>query len=577
MTTTLVLRDLFSFSLQLAAIIGAGAAICRLLRVRESAITLACWRILLLACLLLPLCQPWHVSMPAGLDVSPPPIVGQPTPIAVENAAATTMFARAPLLTSEAVLLFLGAGVVVRTLWLILGACSLQRLRRTAARLDPVPLIVREAEARIGVRADFYTSDRITGPITFGFRRPVVMLPPGVLSMESELQEAIACHELVHVRRNDWLHVVGEEVIRTVFWFHPAIWWLTGRIQLSREHVVDEAVIRLTQSRDRYVEALLAVALTGSRDLLTPAPLFLRRRFLKRRVAHILQETAMTTRRIIASVTVSAGALVLAAILAVRSFPLEARAGQEPSAHGSSAPIQIISGAEHLLHAALPEYPRRAIEQRVEGDVVLDLTVDERGEVSDARVLSGPEELRRAALESVLQWHYSPDALRSTGTQVALRFQVPAAGEWTPREHASAVIWEKQEKAGHELSPGQHAERQMMELEKALRDPSATDGQREEYKLRLAKVKEQLEEIHAAREGAPRVAGTQRLERIRTERISPEIAQEIHARAGVSIGDPITEAAAKRIRDIVKSIDEHFSVSFERSEAGGVVLAIIAP
>ena len=51
---------------------------------------------------------------------------------------------------------------------------------------------------------------------------------------------------------------------------------------------------------------------------------------------------------------------------------------------------------------------------------------DDRGEVSDARVVSGPDELRRAALESVLQWHYSPEALRSTTLQATLRFTLPA-------------------------------------------------------------------------------------------------------------------------------------------------------
>ena len=54
------------------------------------------------------------------------------------------------------------------------------------------------------------------------------------------------------------------------------------------------------------------------------------------------------------------------------------------------------------------------------------MTLDDRGEVSDARVLSGPEELRKATLEAVLQWHYSPAAIRSTVTQATLRFRVPS-------------------------------------------------------------------------------------------------------------------------------------------------------
>ena len=142
----------------------------------------------------------------------------------------------------------------------------------------------------------------------------------------------------------------------------------------------------------------------------------------------------MTTRRLIASLTASGAALALAATVAVRSFPLEAQ-GQRPAAAAAQQtrggdPIQIVKGAEHLLHAALPEYPHRAIEQRVEGDVLLDLAIDDRGEVSDARVLSGPDELRKAALESVLQWHYSPDAFARS------RRRPPCGSTCPPRSHA---------------------------------------------------------------------------------------------------------------------------------------------
>ena len=248
--------------------------------------------------------------------------------------------------------------------------------------------------------------------------------------------------------------------MRAVLWFHPAIWWLIGRIRLTREQVVDQAAIRLTDSRERYVESLLAVAVANSPAAFTPASPFLRRHLLKKRVARILQETTMTTRRLIASLTASAAALALAATFAVRSFPLEAQ-GQAPADTGE--PIQLVRGGEHLLHGELPEYPQRAIEQKVEGDVVVEMTLNDRGEVSDARVLSGPEELRKATLEAVLQWHYSPSAIRSTATQATLRFQLPAAG------------FEKL-----------RSDNALIEFEKLLDVPATTDEPRVELKARRA-------------------------------------------------------------------------------------------
>ena len=213
-----------------------------------------------------------------------------------------------------------------------------------------------------------YMSRRIAGPITFGLRRPVIVFPPGVAELDSSVQHAIACHELLHVRRRDWAFQFVEEGIRTVLWFHPAIWWLIGRVQLTREQVVDQEAVRLIESRERYVEALLAVAIGKSPGFLTPAPAFFRRSLLKKRVAQILQESTMTTRRLLFA-GLSAAVLALAATMAIRLFPLEAQGNHAPK---GTEPVEIVKGGEHLLHGELPEYPRRAIDQKVEGDVLLD-------------------------------------------------------------------------------------------------------------------------------------------------------------------------------------------------------------
>ena len=405
MTAALWLHDLAVYGLQSTLLIGAGAALARLLRIHDPKATLAYWRTLLLACLLLPFCQPWQTIVP---QVDPSAIVsGVGDEVATIPAPVPARLPAWPL--DATVLLLVASGIAVRGVWLAAGAVSLFRLRRTASPLVPRPRSIDAAEQRVGVRAEVRVSNAIAGPITFGAIRPVIIFPPSVLGLDEAVQEAIACHELLHVRRGDWLDEIVEEAVRTILWFHPAARWLIGRIQLSREQVVDQAVIALTQSRDRYVDALMAVALTKTRVMLLPAPLFLRRRLLKTRIASIFQENTMSTRRLILSLAASAAALALAAGVTVRIFPLQAR-GQE----SSGAPVQIVAGADHLLHSNLPEYPRRAIERRVEGDVLLEITVDDRGQVSDARVLSGPDELRRAALESVpglkkaVEEHFAP-------------------------------------------------------------------------------------------------------------------------------------------------------------------------
>jgi TonB family protein len=365
------------------------------------------------------------------------------------------------------------------------------------------------------------------------------------------------------------------------------MWWLVDRIQLTREQVVDQEAIAHTASRERYVRALVSVALARREMALVPAPLFLRRSHLKQRITRILQETTMTTRRLIASLTLSTTAVGLAAVFAVRAFPLQAQASPETP---SGEPVAIVKGGDSLLHAGLPEYPHRAVEQRVEGDVVLEATLDERGEVTDARVLSGPDELRKASLESVLNWHYSPAALRATSTQVTIRFRLPAevnekrlgdkllAEKHLDEKYLAAAMQEPNKV--DDMSPAERNEHIMSEIEAALADPSLTPGQRDELKLKFIEAKMRREKMLAERqagEGPFATTDTPRLAQIRTERVSNDVVREVMARTGVKIGDQMDELAAKRFAEVASTVDEHLRVKFGGDGKGGLVISIILP
>ena len=583
MTLSLSLPNLVAFVAQVAVIVSAGGLLAWVFGLRAPRVVLAYWQALLLACLLLPVIQPWEETF---RTVEPVTVTGTSVVLMKPSAAATESSAASvtpPSSRSIAfwVFLILGTGVAARGLWLAVGAVRLQWLRRTASPIDPPPAFV-WAQDRVGISAGVCTSDRVSGPITFGVRRPIVILPPAVLTMEARVQEAIACHELLHVRRRDWLWEILEEGVRTIFWFHPAVWWLIGRIQLTREQVVDDITISVTNSREHYVNALLVVALAKSPITLVPAPLFLRKSLLKQRVAQILQETTMSTRRLVASTAASVVALVIAATVAVHWFPLRA----EGLVQNNNEPVQILRGGEHLLHGSLPEYPKRAIESKVEGDVSLEVTLDERGEVSDARVLTGPEELRRPALESVLQWHYSPAELKSTTLQTTLRFRIPTGdAEFEGRKHALAWTTKEDGVEGPLAAQAQRTEHMMVELESALADPTATPEQRDEWKAKLADARRIMEKIHKVREegmageaqnGKP-AEGPARLIRIRSERVTDETVKEIVARAGIQIGDTLDKETAKRIFDAAFSTDEHIRVGFQTDGKGGMVLSLINP
>ena len=295
----------------------------------------------------------------------------------------------------------------------------------------------------------------------------------------------------------------------------------------------------------------------------------------------------MTTRRLIASLTASAAALALAATFAVRSFPLEAQ-GRVPE--GTGEPIQVVRGGEHLLHGRLPDYPLRGLAQKIQGDVVVDLTLNERGEVLDARVLSGPDELRKATLEAVLQWHYSPSALSSTMTQATVRFQIPPGG-FERVQIVEEPATERLELRG-DVELRAEAVKSVAEKAHAVFPDATGRGKHTEMKadyIELHDIAEKLhvnESVHDANPGRlhlklveivdghhlrETLKGGPRLAEVRTERVTDATAKEVLAQAGVAVGDVITEEAAGRIQKAAAALDEHIAVEFQKEKKGLVI------
>ena len=73
-------------------------------------------------------------------------------------------------------------------------------------------------------------------------------------------------------------------------------------------------------------------------------------------------------------------------------------------------------------------YPEAARARNIQGNVVIEVKLDNAGNVSDAHVVAGPDELRSAALQSVLEWHFAREAAGGT-RQVTVAFQLPQAAQ----------------------------------------------------------------------------------------------------------------------------------------------------
>jgi bla regulator protein BlaR1 len=101
------------------------------------------------------------------------------------------------------------------------------------------------ARCGLGREVRLRVVDGLCSPVTAGWWRPVVLVPAALVSgMSPQLLEALLAHELGHVRHHDYLINLVQNVIETLLFYHPAVWWISNRIRIEREQVADDFAAR---------------------------------------------------------------------------------------------------------------------------------------------------------------------------------------------------------------------------------------------------------------------------------------------------------------------------------------------
>jgi HEAT repeat protein/beta-lactamase regulating signal transducer with metallopeptidase domain len=179
----------------------------------------------------------------------------------------------------------------VLLLHLVAGRLSLMLMaRRATPVLDETFLeeLVRGTRAA-GVRRPvrLLWSHRARVPMTWGIRRPVVLLPEDARSWNRERIALVLHHELAHVRRVDDLTHVLARVACAMHWFNPLVWWAASRLRDESELACDDQVLRTGARASEYARHLLElVSKLGVRSVPVGAlPLAQRSRFEGRLLA----------------------------------------------------------------------------------------------------------------------------------------------------------------------------------------------------------------------------------------------------------------------------------------------------
>lgn len=154
-------------------------------------------------------------------------------------------------------------GVAALSFRMLAGLWQIHGLKKQARPApDSVEYRFKAALRRFGLsgKVTIRLHPAINGPFVVGALRSVVYLPmSAVTSLSPEQLDAVLSHELEHIRRADYVWNLIQSLIETLFFYHPAVWWIGGKLREQRELCCDDAAITSCGDPITYATALLSL------------------------------------------------------------------------------------------------------------------------------------------------------------------------------------------------------------------------------------------------------------------------------------------------------------------------------
>jgi beta-lactamase regulating signal transducer with metallopeptidase domain len=199
--------------------------------------------------------------LPAAASVAPGSVIDDQTARAVAPSSSRVLDSiRVEPWLPMLVLAWL-SGVVILSLRLMSGWLWVQRMKShgTSPIEDGWNVIAARLSRRLHIARTvrLLRSTLVEVPTVIGWLKPVILLPASALSgLNPHQLEAILSHELAHIRRHDYLVNLLQAVVETLLFYHPAVWWLSGRIRAERENCCDDLAVSLCGDPFTYAQAL---------------------------------------------------------------------------------------------------------------------------------------------------------------------------------------------------------------------------------------------------------------------------------------------------------------------------------
>jgi uncharacterized protein (TIGR03435 family) len=258
-----------------------------------------------------------------------------------------------------------------------------ERLRYRMVRPAPAEWqrILDQLKSRISVSRPvrLLVSGLLEAPATMGWLHPIVLVPVGALTGLPPAQiKALLLHELAHVRRYDYLVHILQNAVDAIFFYHPAVWWVSGHMRAERELCCDDIAVSITGDAVDYARAL---AEFESAVWIQPTVMAASGGSLSGRIARLLGQSSVSRRT--SSGPASAAALIL---LAIGGWAVFAQPTDRPQFEVASVKRSFNQSIQHV----------RPLPGRLTADASLQTLMQYAYGVQPFQVVGGPEQVMSA-------------------------------------------------------------------------------------------------------------------------------------------------------------------------------------
>ncbi len=153
-------------------------------------------------------------------------------------------------------ILLLAALLIRETIWL-------RTLLLTGSKATvSLHSILLECQRKINLnrRIKILYNKRVNTPLTFGYLRPIVVLPEIAKDWEEEKIKIVLLHELIHIKRNDYLTNLIASLGVIICWYNPLVWFALKQQKAECEKACDEQVLANDIKPTQYASELLKLA-----------------------------------------------------------------------------------------------------------------------------------------------------------------------------------------------------------------------------------------------------------------------------------------------------------------------------